>query len=124
MAAFRDAVAASFLFKFYVSTLADLGAECAAAPVGVGAPVYPPVPTVSAEESSAAVVAGENHVVSYGRQMFDVPGEAGAGASGVPEGLADVVGTPVPHTSSLLQVRCCVQMWFVGTWAGVCVLYY
>ncbi len=109
MAAFRESVAASFLFKFYLSVLLDLANECRTTdPSGSEAP-WPPVAPVPDSDLSAAVDSARP--VSTAVQTFDVPlgaddGTPGGAPGSDPVAVAAAVGAPIPHASALLQVGC------------------
>ena len=126
MAAFRESVSASFVFKFYLSVLLDLATECGSTDPGPDGP-WPPVALVPDTDVSAAVDTARP--VSSAVQTFDVPSgaETGALAPGPARGPASghdsapcpsatveaAVGAPVPHISALLQASHTALLHFI-----------
>lgn len=136
MAAFRESVAASFLFKFFIASCLDLQQQLLRAPDESmpGAPVVP--------DSLRSVALVEPRAVSSGVQMFDLPlpsmlaagllprhessalAECGhvdlsSTEAGLPPSDASLtgpdaggsVGKPVMHASALYQVwACCINV--------------
>jgi len=101
MAAYRQTLAVSFLYKFYVSTCLDLAKSKAA-----------PAPAVSPEEASAAVsFLAEDRPITHGSQAYVVPSgglQTTAAATGkdhtpLEEENRAPVGQPLMHRSALPQ---------------------
>eukprot|EP00913_Durusdinium_trenchii_P023638 g22208.t1 len=99
MAAYRQTLALSFLYKFYVSTCLELSKalEKDAA--------LPASPTISAVEASAAQsFLSEDRPLTHGSQIYEVPsgGLQSTSATGQ-EKIRAPVGQPLMHSSALQQ---------------------
>ncbi len=119
MAAFRESVAASFLFKFFIHSQLQLPEDVRVHGSSLSS-ALPAVPSVPSDLVSAAVEPERG--VSFGIQRYDVPEalvEARGPATSHPD--INVVGAPIQHASADLQVPvascccCCCRCCWLST---------
>lgn len=103
MAAYRQTLAASFLYKFYVATCLDLSKRAGAS--------LPPAPTIAPDEVSAArSFLSEDRPLTHGSQAYVVPSGGLQSTSVMGQDHAPLeeesrapVGQPLMHRSALPQ---------------------